>query len=376
MLDVRGSYTIKGYKRAEAEFIAPRLFHRRGALSLLGGWREATQVGFYGLGTDTSKDDRTNYGFQQPYGSATLDAVADAPAADAARRRGAVAVDATTRRGHASRRSRPSIRRRRCPALAPRPPTCTRRARSASTGAPHPAIPAAAASTASRCTTTPTATRSSASGRSTTRSSSTSRSCAKRGSSRCAASPRPRSTRTVRRSRSSCCPSVGGGHYAARLQQLALPRSEQPARCRPSGASWSIASWTRRSSTTPARSPRARSDLDFDGLKSDYGFGVRFHGPFATPLRIEVARSREGTGSDLRDVRRYSETVCHVYIIVCRRVHARQPPDSSGRRARRCSPAPSRRRVRASIRTIRSRASPSRRTRRRRSRTRSGRCTR
>ena len=38
-----------------------------------------------------------------------------------------------------------------------------------------------------------------------------------------------------------------------------------------------------------------RGDLDLNGLKSDYGFGVRFHGPFATPLRIEVARSPEGT---------------------------------------------------------------------------------
>jgi outer membrane translocation and assembly module TamA len=38
-----------------------------------------------------------------------------------------------------------------------------------------------------------------------------------------------------------------------------------------------------------------RADLDLNGLKSDYGFGVRFHGPFATPLRIDVARSPEGT---------------------------------------------------------------------------------
>jgi outer membrane protein assembly factor BamA len=37
-----------------------------------------------------------------------------------------------------------------------------------------------------------------------------------------------------------------------------------------------------------------REDLDLKGLKSDYGFGVRFHGPFATPLRIELARSPEG----------------------------------------------------------------------------------
>jgi outer membrane translocation and assembly module TamA len=35
------------------------------------------------------------------------------------------------------------------------------------------------------------------------------------------------------------------------------------------------------------------SDLDLDGLKDDYGFGVRFHGPFATPLRLELAHSRE-----------------------------------------------------------------------------------
>jgi hypothetical protein len=72
LIDVRGSYTLSGYKRAEVEFIAPRLFKRRGHLSLLGGWREATQVGFYGIGNDTSKDDRTNYLFQQPYASGLL----------------------------------------------------------------------------------------------------------------------------------------------------------------------------------------------------------------------------------------------------------------------------------------------------------------
>ena len=68
--DVRGSYSIAGYKRAEVEFVAPRMFHRRAELTVLGGWREATQVGFYGLGPDTSDDDRTNYLFQQPHGSA------------------------------------------------------------------------------------------------------------------------------------------------------------------------------------------------------------------------------------------------------------------------------------------------------------------
>jgi hypothetical protein len=72
-LDVRGSLTFSGYKRFEAEFIAPRLFQRRGRLSLLGGWRDATSVGFYGIGTsNTQKDDRANYSFTQPYAAATL----------------------------------------------------------------------------------------------------------------------------------------------------------------------------------------------------------------------------------------------------------------------------------------------------------------
>jgi hypothetical protein len=72
LLDVRGSYTILGYKRIEAEFTAPRLFHRRGSLTLLGGWREATQAAFYGIGMGTSLDDRTDFDFRQPYGSGIL----------------------------------------------------------------------------------------------------------------------------------------------------------------------------------------------------------------------------------------------------------------------------------------------------------------
>ncbi len=36
------------------------------------------------------------------------------------------------------------------------------------------------------------------------------------------------------------------------------------------------------------------SELDLADLKSGYGFGFRFHGPIATPLRIELAKSNEG----------------------------------------------------------------------------------
>ncbi len=36
-------------------------------------------------------------------------------------------------------------------------------------------------------------------------------------------------------------------------------------------------------------------DISWKGLASDVGIGVRFHGPLATPLRIELAHGREGT---------------------------------------------------------------------------------
>jgi hypothetical protein len=71
-VDIRGSYSIKSYKRAEVEFVSPRLFHRRGELSILGGWRDATEVGFYGFGNNTSTNNRANFGFEQPHGSALL----------------------------------------------------------------------------------------------------------------------------------------------------------------------------------------------------------------------------------------------------------------------------------------------------------------
>lgn len=39
---------------------------------------------------------------------------------------------------------------------------------------------------------------------------------------------------------------------------------------------------------------RDRRDLDFDGLKTAYGIGLRIHGPTFTPLRLDVARGTEG----------------------------------------------------------------------------------
>jgi hypothetical protein len=72
-IDMRASVTLSGYKRVESEFIAPELFGRRGRLNVLGGWREATQVNFFGLGQTTKQEDLTNYAFTQPYLAANLE---------------------------------------------------------------------------------------------------------------------------------------------------------------------------------------------------------------------------------------------------------------------------------------------------------------
>jgi len=74
LIDARFSLTPSGYKLFETQFLAPRLFRRTAVLSVLGGWREATQVGFYGFGeAGQNQDNRADYAFQQPFASATLD---------------------------------------------------------------------------------------------------------------------------------------------------------------------------------------------------------------------------------------------------------------------------------------------------------------
>src|SRR5262249_10558180 len=42
------------------------------ALDLFAGWRDATQVGFYGLGMDTTKEDRAEFRLQMPYAGGSV----------------------------------------------------------------------------------------------------------------------------------------------------------------------------------------------------------------------------------------------------------------------------------------------------------------
>ena len=99
--------------------------------------------------------------------------------------------------------------------------------------------------------------------------------------------------RTASRRRSSCC-----------RRWVAVPRCAATAAgasairaaccCRANGESWSTGISTWRFSTTPAKSRRGPRISISIALKDDFGVGLRFHGPFATPLRVELAKSREG----------------------------------------------------------------------------------
>jgi hypothetical protein len=67
--DVRGLYSIRSYKLVELSTDSPGHAQGRLDLSARAAWRDATQVAFYGIGIDSSRDARTN--FRMKHGSAT-----------------------------------------------------------------------------------------------------------------------------------------------------------------------------------------------------------------------------------------------------------------------------------------------------------------
>ncbi len=65
--DVKGLYSIRNYKMVEATTTSPTHLSGRLTLDAQVGWRDATQVAYYGLGMGTSPDDRTNFRFNETY---------------------------------------------------------------------------------------------------------------------------------------------------------------------------------------------------------------------------------------------------------------------------------------------------------------------
>jgi hypothetical protein len=64
-----GLYSVKNYKLIDLTTLSPGHFGGRVDLQATAGWRDATHVGFYGLGMDTDEEDRANYRFQEFFAS-------------------------------------------------------------------------------------------------------------------------------------------------------------------------------------------------------------------------------------------------------------------------------------------------------------------
>jgi outer membrane protein assembly factor BamA len=65
--EVKGLYSIKNYKNIEVGTRTPWNFAGRWLSGVKLGWRDATQVGFYGLGPDSTAADRANARIKQTY---------------------------------------------------------------------------------------------------------------------------------------------------------------------------------------------------------------------------------------------------------------------------------------------------------------------
>jgi len=65
--EVKGLYSIKNYKLIEVGTRAPWNFAGRWTKGIRAGWRDAPQIGYYGTGMDTSLDDRANFRIKHTY---------------------------------------------------------------------------------------------------------------------------------------------------------------------------------------------------------------------------------------------------------------------------------------------------------------------
>lgn len=67
----KGLYSVRGYALAQLDVVNPDLARGRASLAATMGWRDATRVGFYGLGMDTTRGARADFRFQQAFAGVT-----------------------------------------------------------------------------------------------------------------------------------------------------------------------------------------------------------------------------------------------------------------------------------------------------------------
>jgi hypothetical protein len=70
--NIGGAYSLRNYKLAHGSVRFPELADNKLEIDLRGRWVDATQVPFYGLGNETIKDDRVNYGLRMTHVGGSL----------------------------------------------------------------------------------------------------------------------------------------------------------------------------------------------------------------------------------------------------------------------------------------------------------------
>jgi hypothetical protein len=65
--EVKGLYSVLNYKLAEGAIVSKDHLNKRLKLGTRLGWRDATQVAYFGVGQQSKEDDRANYRFQETY---------------------------------------------------------------------------------------------------------------------------------------------------------------------------------------------------------------------------------------------------------------------------------------------------------------------
>jgi len=70
---VKGLYSVLNYKLVEAATISKDHLNKRLSFGTHVGWRDATQVAYYGLGMNSKEENRANFRFQQTYFDGAVD---------------------------------------------------------------------------------------------------------------------------------------------------------------------------------------------------------------------------------------------------------------------------------------------------------------
>jgi hypothetical protein len=65
--NIQGLYSALGYKLLEGGVVSKDHFNQRLSFGTRMGWRDATQVPYYGLGQKSKPEDRANFRFQETY---------------------------------------------------------------------------------------------------------------------------------------------------------------------------------------------------------------------------------------------------------------------------------------------------------------------